>query len=77
MTTITILKEITKKSELVAIPKKEYEELLRLRKAIPIFKPTVAQKKDLEQARREYKKGEYITLSQLERELGTTSKRKS
>lgn len=77
MTTIAIPKEITRKGDLVIIPRKEYEEFLRLRKIIPLVKLTPGQKRDLEQARKEYKKGEYITLSQLEHELGITSKKKS
>jgi hypothetical protein len=35
MVTITIPKELTKKGELVIIPRKEYEEFLRISKIIP------------------------------------------
>lgn len=35
MATITIPKELTKKGELVIIPRKEYEEFLRISKIIP------------------------------------------
>jgi len=76
MTTITIPKKITKGEELVIIPRKEYKEFLRLQKAIPLIKLTPPQKRELEQAREEYKRGEYITLSQLEHELGVTPKKK-
>jgi len=80
MTTITIPKKNTKAEELIAIPREEYEELLDLKKsvkAIKEFTPTAAQKKDLAEARKEYERGEYVTLEQLEHELGGTPKRKS
>lgn len=77
MPIITLPKKVKKGEELVAIPRKEYEEFLRLRKYIPTVKLTPAQKRDLAQARREYQRGEYFTLSQLGRELGRKSTRKS
>lgn len=77
MPVITIPKKVKKGEELVAIPRKEYEEFLRLRKYIPVVKLTPAQKRDLAQARREYQRGEYLTLSQLKRELGRKNTRKS
>jgi len=70
MTTITIPKEITRKGDLVIIPRKEYEEFLELRKAVIVFKPNSSDKKALNQARREMKKGNYLTLKQLKDELG-------
>lgn len=76
MPTVTIPKKITKGQDLVVIPRREYEEFLHLRKYIPTAKLTPAQKRDLEQARKEYKNGEYMTLNQLERELGITRKKK-
>ena len=75
MTTITIPKKLTKGAELVVIPRKEYEEFLKLRKVIPLVELTPSQKRDLEQARKEFARGEYITLKQLENELGITSKK--
>lgn len=78
MATITIPKNLIKNNDdLVIVPRKEYEEFSRLRKIIPLVKLTPGQKRDLEQARKEYKRGEYITLSELEYELGITSKKKS
>lgn len=71
MVTITIPKKLAKKGDLVLIPREEYENLLRLKK-IREFKPTVAQKKSLREARKEFARGEYITLKQLEHELGST-----
>ena len=75
MTTITIPQKL-KGNDLIAVPRKEYEELLKLRKLIPMFKLTSSQKRDLEQARKNYKQGRYITLEELEHELGITSNKK-
>ena len=69
---ITIPKEITKKGDLVLIPRKEYEEILEWREVIKSFKlfiPTAAQKKDLRKARQDYKKGRYLTINELKRKL--------
>jgi len=72
---VTIPKKVSGGEELVVIPRKQYETLLRRQKVVPVIKMTSTQKKDLEEARREYKKGEYITLEQLEHELGITPKK--
>ena len=79
MTTITILGKAKKTQELIAIPRKEYEEFSRWKKmeAVKEFIPSTAEKKDLEQARKEYKAGEHISLEELEHELETVSKKKS
>jgi len=77
MPIISIPQKVKMNEELVAIPRKEYEEFLRIRKYIPVVRLTPAQKRDLVQARREYQKGKYVTLAQLERELGSKDKRKS
>ncbi len=77
MPIVSIPEKIKADEELVAIPRKEYEEFLRLRKYIPVVKLTLAQKRDLVQARREYQRGEYITLRKLERELGSKNTKKS
>jgi hypothetical protein len=63
------------KGEIVLMPRSEYEEYLQLRKIIPAMKMTMSQKRDLEQARIDYKKGKYITLEQFEHELGITYKK--
>ena len=70
MTTITIPKEISKKYDLVIMPRKKYEEFLELEKAIPVFIPTVSDKKALADARKEMEKGECLTFKQFEDELG-------
>ena len=78
MTTITIPEKLTKKGEeLIAIPRKEYEAYLSLRKVIPVVKMTSNEKREWENARRDYKQGKYVTLEGLQHELGLTHKRKS
>ncbi len=72
MTTITIPKNISPKStDLVAIPRKEYEELLRVRlRRIPEVELTRIQKKKLAQVRANMAKGTYLTIDELEQRLG-------
>ncbi len=74
MTTVTIPHKL-KEDDLIAIPRKEYEEFLELRKAIPLVELTPSEKRDLKRARKEYARGEYLTLDQLENELGITPKK--
>lgn len=76
--TITIPKELAGRDDLVVIPRKEYEKLAQLNRKMQLvktFKPSAALKKDVRVARKDYKRGEYITLEQLERELGITRKK--
>lgn len=84
MTTITIPRATVKDKELVAIPRKEYENYLRLRKVIPVikkkrisayktFKPTKAELKELKEARDEYRRGKTMTLYELRQKLGFRS----
>lgn len=56
MATITIPKELTKKGELVIIPRKEYEAILRILKK----KTRTKLDKDLMEALREVKQGKLI-----------------
>ena len=69
---ITIPKELAKKGDLVIIPRKEYEGLVLRQKIVPVVKMTSAEKRDLKEARKEFARGEYVTLEQLENELGIT-----
>tara|TARA_Y100000031_G_scaffold80267_1_gene88439 strand:- start:78 stop:311 length:234 start_codon:yes stop_codon:yes gene_type:complete len=77
MSIIIIPKKIVKGEELIAIPKKEYEEYLRFRSVIPVVKMTVAEKREWQQAKKDYKHGKYITIEKLQNELGIARKRKS
>lgn len=72
MTILTIPKTITRGTELVLIPKKDYEKLLA-EKAIPEFRPSAKEKKDLARARRNLAKGNFLTLDELKRKLGFTN----
>lgn len=67
---IAIPKELSKKGELVIIPRSDYEEFLRLKKIIPLVEPTLSEKKAIQAGRKEIKKGKYLTLKQLKDELG-------
>lgn len=72
MPLITIPKKMTKGDELVVIPRSEYEEISRWRKMLKPFKefvPTSAQKRDVKQARADYRKGRYITLHEAKRRM--------
>jgi len=77
MTTITLPKKLTRSSEdLIAIPRKEYEEFLRLRlERIPEVKLTPTQKRHIEEARREMAKGNFLTLDELKQKLGLSGRR--
>ena len=66
---VTIPKELSRE-ELVLIPRKQYEELLDLKKIITLIKPTPSEKKAIKEAREELRKGEYLTIRQLQHELG-------
>jgi len=72
MTTITLSKKLTRENEdFIAIPRKEYEEFLRLRlDRIPEVKLTPTQKKHIDEARKNMAKGNYLTIDELERKLG-------
>ncbi|MEK9173586.1 MAG: hypothetical protein AAB594_03390 [Patescibacteria group bacterium] len=76
MTTITIPKEAVK-DDLVIIPKKKYEELLRSEMIVKSFKtytPTAAEKRTIAKARKEFARGEYLTLNELRNSLGIKSR---
>ncbi len=73
MTIITIPKELAKDKTLIAVPQSVYEEFLawqRKTKSVKTFKPTAAEKKALARARKNFARGKYFTLAQLEHELG-------
>ena len=74
MTTITIPRKVSQENfDLVAIPRKEYEELLLLRLGkIREVGLTGTQKKKLAQARANMAQGNYLTIDELEQKLGIT-----
>lgn len=73
MTAVTIPKKLTKGDDLVVLPRKEYEELLRIQqaaaKSIKTFKPTVGEKKAIAASRKRLARGEHLTLEELRHEL--------
>ncbi len=77
MTTITIPKEL-KGDDLIAIPRKEYEELVEFKKKMaPTFKPTKAELRALEQGRKNFKNGNFIEWRRLRDELDNHYRRSS
>ena len=67
---IEIPKELSKNQDLIIIPRSDYEELLTLKKFIPLIDLSSSEKKALEKSRKEIKKGNYVTLDQLKNEMG-------
>ena len=72
MSTLTIPKKMTGGTELVVMPRKDYEKLLA-QKAVPEFKPTEADKKALASARKNRAAGKFLTIDELKQKLGFTS----
>ena len=76
MTTITVPKELNQEKNLIAVPRKEYEEFSSWRKFIGSFKtftPTSVEKRALKKAREDYKSEKYLTINELKRKLGVKS----
>lgn len=73
MATITIPKKRVKNQKLIAVPQSIYEEFLKWQKKtkeINTFHPTISEKKALERGRKNFAKGNYISLEKLRHELG-------
>ena len=71
MRTVIIPKALAQEGELVLIPRKEYEALLRLKK-VREFQPTATQKRALAIAQRNLKKGKTLTYGAFAQALGVT-----
>ena len=69
MPTITIPKKITRGTELVIIPKKDYEKLLSGR-VIKEYQPTASEKRALARARKNRAAGKFLTIDELKQKLG-------
>lgn len=70
---LIIPKKQGQKDDMVAISLKEYEEFLEYkegRKAIKTYNPTKAELRMIEQAREDFKKGNYMTLEKVKEKLG-------
>ena len=75
MPTIIIPRKIKRTGQLITIPRKEYEELLVLKKIIPVFKPTKSELRALVLARKEFEDGNYISWQELKHELANQRSR--
>ena len=69
MNAVTIPKKLAARDDLVVIPRKEYETLLKLKK-FREFKPTSAQKKSLMRAEGNFRKGKTLSYHELAKKLG-------
>lgn len=69
MNTLTIPKKLTRKGDLVVIPRKEYEDLLELKK-IKEFVPTATQKRALARTEKNFRDGKTLRYHEFLRELG-------
>lgn len=65
-------KTISRNKEFVSVPRELYEEFLTWQKinSAKTFVPTAADKRALARGRRNFAKGNYVTLKQLKHELG-------
>lgn len=69
MIKITIPKKLAEKGDLVIVQRREYEDLLELKK-VKEFAPTSAQKKALARAEANLKQGKTLSYHELARKLG-------
>ena len=77
MNVITIPRRFARKDDLVVIPRREYESLLKQKVAVlPVVKLTQSEKRAFAQSERELARGEYVTLEQLEHDLGNSRAKK-
>ena len=72
MNTIVIPQKLSKKDDLIVVPRKEYEDLLELKK-IKEFIPTPAQKRALLRAENNLKQGKTLSYNELVKKLGFTN----
>ena len=59
MTTVTIPKALSKKGDLVIIPRAEYEEFLSLKKIVSLFSPTKAELNSVTRGEKEIRLGKF------------------
>ena len=75
MATLTIPPEFAERKDLVAVPRKSFEEFLaweKLRKSGKTFVPTASEKRALAKGRKNRARGNYLTLHELRRSLERT-----
>lgn len=71
MNTLTIPKKLAKNDDLVVLPRKEYEELLSIKK-YKEFTPTKAQKQALTRAENNLRKRRTFSYDELVKKMGFT-----
>ena len=77
MNVITIPRKLAQKGDLVVVPRREYEALVRKQpKYIPVVGLTASEKRMIARSEKEFVRGEYLTLEELEHELGGTHTKK-
>ncbi len=69
MKLITIPKQVAAKDDLIVIPRREYETLLALKKFTE-FKPSVAQKRALVRAEKNFARGDTLSYHDVVKKLG-------
>ncbi len=74
MITLTIPEKLTKKGDLVLIPKSEYKEFLRFRKFIRVVQPTSSERKAIARGRAEVKQGSVVLWSDVKHGLARRSR---
>lgn len=72
MNTITIPRNLIKNDDLVIIPRTEYNNLLELKKIIPIVKATKKEIMAIRRGEKEIERGEYVLWSKLKHDLGNS-----
>ena len=72
MNTIIAPKKLANKEDLVVIPRREYQELLELKK-FKEFKPTSMQKRAFIRAENNLRKGKTLSYNELVKKLGFTN----
>ena len=74
MNTITIPQKIAQKGDLVLLPRREYDELLRFRlKSIREVELTPMQRRALLRARKNLSRGKFLTIHELKAKLGSNN----
>ena len=71
MTPITIPKKLAQKGDLVVVPRREYETLLK-RRILREFTLTAVQRKSLKRAMRNLRAGKTLSYDEFVRKLGLT-----
>jgi len=69
MSISTILKKVSEKQDIIAVPRAEYEDFLKFKK-IKTFIPTIQDKKVLKRAMENLKKGKSISFDEFTKKSG-------